>query len=115
MDCSTSLDPDTKCSLGSQIGILSKAWLAQTTTHFSRLRNSPVEGDPPVSESFLVFFSLLELVWKYHDQAFLILRKMRGQRRKQRKIRALRLRPRLFDRKAWKRTDRASFTEETIS
>jgi hypothetical protein len=70
-----------------------------------------------VSGSPLVFFSSLELVWMYHDQTFLKLRKMRGQRSRQRKMKALRLRPRLLDRMAWKRTDRASLglAEETIS
>jgi hypothetical protein len=69
-------------------------------------------------ESPLVFFTSLELVWKYHDQTFLKLRKRRGQRSRQRKMKALRLRPgRLLDRRSmpWKRTDRASLAEETIS
>src|SRR6266849_5912668 len=108
-------DPDIKCPLGSPTGALPKARLAQTTTYSSRFRDSPVEDGPPVSESPLVFFSSLELVWKYRDQTFLKLRKMRGQRSRQRKMTALRLRPRLLDRMPWKRTDRASLGEETIS
>jgi hypothetical protein len=113
---SASLDPDIECPLGSPTGTLPKAWLAQTTTHSSRFHNTPVEEGPPVSESPLVFFSSLELVWKYHDQTFLKLRKMRGQRSRQRRMKALRLRLRLLlDRMPWKRTDRASLAEETIS
>ena len=115
MGGSASLDPDIKCPLGSPTGTLSKALLAQTTTYSSRLRSSLAEEGPPGSESPLVFFSSLELVWKYHDQTFLKLRKMRGQSSRQRKMKALRLRPRPLDRMPWKSTDRASLAEETIS
>jgi hypothetical protein len=112
---STSLDLDIKCPLGSPTGTRPKAWLEQTTTHSSRFRNAPVEEGPPVSESPLVLFLPLGLVLKYHDQVFLELRKMRGQRSRQRKMKALRLRPRLLDRMPWNRTDRASLAEESIS
>jgi hypothetical protein len=115
VDGPASLDPDIKCPLGSPTGPPPKAWLAQTTTHSSRFRNAPMEEGPPVSESPLVFFSSLELVWKYDDQTFLKLRKMRGQRSRQRKMKVLRLRPRLLDCMPRKSTDRASLAEETIS
>ena len=115
MDDSSSLDPEMKCPLGSPTGTLPKARLAQTTTHSSRFRNAPVEGSCSVSESPLVFFLSLELVWECRDQTFLKPRKMRGQRSKMRKMKALRLRPRLLDRMPWKITDRASLAEETMS
>lgn len=115
MGGSGSLDPDIRCPLGSPTGTLPKAWLAQTITHSSRFRNAPVEEGPPVSESPLVFFSSLGLAWEYHDLTFFKLRKMRGQRSSQRKMKALRFRPRLLDRMPWKRIDRAGFAEETMS
>jgi hypothetical protein len=62
--------------------------LAQTTLYPSCLRNDPVSESQTVLP--LSFFSSPELFWKYHDQISLILRKVRGQRSRQRKMKDLR-------------------------
>ena len=111
MDSSELVDPNIECRLCSPTP--PKSRLAQTTVNSSRFGNVPVEEGPPVSP--FVFFSSLELVLMYHDQTFLKLRRrMRGQRSRQRKMKTLRLRPRLLDRTRWRKVNRASLAEETI-
>jgi hypothetical protein len=88
------------------------AWLAPSSQVLAST-NIPVEDGPPVSP--LVFFSSLELVWECHGQIFLKnLRKVRGQRSRQRRMKTLRLRPRPVDRTLRRKANRASLVEETI-
>ena len=96
---------------------LSKARLAQTTLYSSRFHDILGEGGlaifPPV---FFTSSLAVKRVGKYRDQAFLKLRNMRGQKSKQRNMKALSLCLRLvLGRKPRKSEYRIKLVEETMS